>query len=222
MPEDSGMMLCLAGSTLHDKALDAVYQCSHLADSGYGYGRSADTPAGRSWFGSVTKKGSVEMRQTSDGECLAFSEMPVTVSDPNNPYPEDAMKDCVLTTMGFLGDNGGVRHRKIKKALDTILAPSVLESFSYGNTTNEKWDFCFENGYRKHMMEKAAECGDAYTKDEANQLQYYGARWDAFLCLQQLNSACQVTFQNYMIDAYNAMMGYGAGYGTGAAGRTLF
>ena len=111
------MMLCLAGSTLHDKALEALYQCSYLADTGYGYGygRSADLPAQRSFFGSRgQEKMSVEMRQT-DGECPPFSELPVAVSDPNNHYPEDAMKDCVLSTMGFLDPKGSVRHKKVKK-----------------------------------------------------------------------------------------------------------
>ena len=58
--------------------------------------------------------------------------------------------------------------------------PFVLDNFSYGNTTEEKWDNCFVDGYKVYMMEKAAECGDAYTEDEAKQIQYYGARWDAY------------------------------------------
>jgi hypothetical protein len=214
---DSGMMLCLAGSTLHDPALEALYQCSSLADTGYGYGRSADTPAPeRSFFGSSGQadKMGAQMRQTDNGECPPFSEMPLAVSDPNNPYPEDAIKDCVLATMGFLDPKGSVRHKKIKKALKTILAPSVLDNFSYGNTTTEKWDNCFADGYKVYMMEKAAECGDAYTEDEAKQIQYYGARMDAFICLNQLTNACQMAFQKSMTDAYYAMMGYGTGYGT--------
>merc|ERR1711934_1322137 len=208
------MMLCLAGSTLHDPALEALHQCSSLADTGYGYGRSADTPAPeRSFFGSrgQADKMGVQMRQT---ECPPFSEMPLAVSDPNNPYPEDAIKDCVLATMGFLDPKGSVRHKKIKKALNTILAPSVLDNFSYGNTTTEKWDNCFADGYKAYMMEKAAECGDAYTEDEAKQIQYYGARMDAFICLNQLTNACQIAFQKSMTDAYYAMMGYGTDYGT--------
>merc|ERR1712007_211164 len=70
------------------------------------------------------------------------------------------------------------------------------------------------DGYKVYMMEKAAECGDAYTEDEAKQIQYYGARMDAFICLNQLTNACQMAFQKSMTDAYYAMMGYGAGYGT--------
>ena len=216
LPEDSGMMLCLAGSTLHDKALEARYQCAYIAEQAYGYG-TGTTMAMRSYFGA-------EMRQST--ECLPFTELPVTMHDENSPYWGDAMKDCVLDTMGFVDPKGGVRHKKIKEALDSILLPSVMENFSYGNTTKEKWDFCFENGYKKHAMEMAYDqCGDVYTEAEAKQIQYYGARTDAFLCLTQLNSACKTSFENSMTDAYYAALGYGTGYGTGSGTvnvRSLF
>ena len=198
-------MLCLAGSTLHDKALEARYQCAYIAEQASGYG-TGTTMAMRSYFGA-------EMRQST--ECLPFAELPVTMHDENSPYWGDAMKDCVLDTMGFVDPKGGVRHKKIKKALDSILLPSVMENFSYGNTTKEKWDFCFENGYKKQAMEMAYDqCGDVYTEAEAKQIQYYGARTDAFLCLTQLNSACKTSFENSMTDAYYAALGYGTGYGT--------
>merc|ERR1711962_1057857 len=38
LPAESGVILCFAGSDLHDGALLAYHQCRHLAQPGYGYG----------------------------------------------------------------------------------------------------------------------------------------------------------------------------------------
>merc|ERR1711962_1228395 len=38
LPAESGVILCFAGSDLHDGALLAYHQCRHLTQPGYGYG----------------------------------------------------------------------------------------------------------------------------------------------------------------------------------------
>ena len=199
-------------SPLHQKALDAYQQCSPVINA--------------TLFGSSQRKRGVQERQTSDDQCPPVSEMGIAVNDPNPMHLWDSMIDCVLGAMDFIATEGYPRNSHIAKALDSIIVPSVVENFSYGNTTKEKWDFCFENGYKKHAMEMAYDqCGDVYTDAEAKQIQYYGARTDAFLCLTQLNSACKTSFENSMTDAYYAALGYGTGYGTGSGTvnvRSLF
>ena len=78
LDSETGTMMCLAGSNLHQKALDAFQQCSYLAESG------SDLQAGRSIFGFAQMKRSVEERQISgfeilsnflSGECPPFSEI---------------------------------------------------------------------------------------------------------------------------------------------------
>merc|ERR1712037_580474 len=86
LDSETGTMMCIAGSKLHQKALDAYQQCSYLAETG------SDMPAGRSIFGSVQAKRGVEERQTSD-ECPPISEMGIAVNDPNPYVPEDSMTD---------------------------------------------------------------------------------------------------------------------------------
>ena len=184
-------MMCLATSTLHQKAMDAYQQCSYLKEAGYGM------PATRSIFGSAQTKRGVDERQTSDGQCPPVSEMGIAVNDPNPMYLEDSMTDCVLGAMDFIAQEGYPRHKQIKKALNTIIFPSVLENFSYGNNTKQRWDNCRNEmyGYKKYMMEGANECGEAYTEDEAKAMKFYGARWDAFQCLTyELSNACENAF----------------------------
>ena len=181
--------MCLAGSTLHQKAMDAYQQCSYLTEAGYGM------PAGRSIFRSTQTKRGLEERQTS--QCIPFSEMGVAVNDPNPWSLQDSMTDCVLGAMDFIAAEGYPRNYQIRKALDTIPFPSVLENFSYGNTTRERWDNCRNEiyGYRNWMIQLTTECGEAYTEDEAKAMKFYGARWDAFQCLTyELSNACQYAF----------------------------
>ena len=71
--------MCIAGSTLHKKAMDAYQQCSFLAEAGSGSGM----PVMRSIFGSAQTKRGVEERQTSDGQCPPVSEMGIAVNNPN-------------------------------------------------------------------------------------------------------------------------------------------
>merc|ERR1711971_89614 len=175
-----GMMMCscIAGSMLEQKARDAQQQCSYLAEAGSGSG---------SGFGS----GMPAMRQTSDDQCPPVSEMGIAVNDPNPMYPDDSMKDCVLAAMDFLAPGGHPRNKKIAKALDSITVPNVLDFFSYGDNTKEKWNNCYEmNGYRNDMMKRADEC--EYSGDDAKAMKFYGARWDAYWCLTtHLRNACE-------------------------------
>merc|ERR1711989_184032 len=136
-----------ATSTLHQRAMDAYQQCSYLIEAGYGM------PAARSIVGSAQTKRGVEERQTSDGQCPPVSEMGIAVNDPNPMY--------------FIAQEGYPRHLQIKKALNTIIFPSVLENFSYGNNTKQRWDNCRNEmyGYKNYMTERANECGEAYTED---------------------------------------------------------
>ena len=175
------MCSCIAGSKLDQKTKEAYQQCSYLAEAGSGM------PAGRSIIGSL------EERQTSDGQCPPVSEMGIAVNDPNPMYPEDSMTDCVLGAMDFIGAQGNPRNKKIRKALDSITSPSFMEFFSYGNSTAEKWDNCRNgHGQKNYMMERATKCGDAYTEDEAKAMKFYGARYDAFQCLTlRLRVPCQ-------------------------------
>jgi len=202
-------MMCIAGSKLHQKALDAYQQCSYLAETG------SDMPAGRSIFGSVQAKRGVKERQTSD-ECPPISEMGIAVNDPNPYVPEDSMTDCVLGAMDFIHPDGYPRNHHIAKALDSIIVPSVVENFSYGNTTKQRWNNCRNEiyGYRNFMAETATACGEAYTEDEAKAMKFYGARWDAFQCLTyELSNACQNAF---FTTAYtSAWTGEEAGSGSG-------
>jgi len=185
-------MMCIAGSKLHQKALDAYQQCSHLAESG------SDMPAARSIFGLVQTKRGVEERQTSDDQCPPVSEMGIAVNDPSPMLFEDSMKDCVLGAMDFIAPEGYPRNKQITKALDSIIVPSVVENFSYGNTTRQRWDNCrngYAYGYGNYMAEHATACGEAYTEDEAKAMKFYGARWDAFNCLTwDLSNACHNAF----------------------------
>merc|ERR1719427_2054964 len=195
LDSETGTMMCIAGSTLHEKAMDAYQQCSDLADAGSGSGPGG--PAMRSIFGSARTKRGVEERQTSDGQCPPVSEMGIAVNDTNPMYLEDSMTDCVLGAMDFIAQEGYPRHLHIKKALNTIIFPSVLENFSYGNNTKQRWDNCRNEmyGYKNYMMERATECGEAYTEDEAKAMKFYGARWDAFQCLTyELSNACENAF----------------------------
>merc|ERR1719187_2577562 len=129
-------MMCLAGSKLHQKALDAYQQCSYLAETG------SDMPAGRSIFRSVQAKRGVKERQTSYHQCPPVSEMGIAVNDPNPMYLEDSMTDCVLGAMDFIATEGYPRNSHIAKALDSIIVPFVVENFSYGNTTKQRWNTC--------------------------------------------------------------------------------
>ena len=95
------------------------------------------------------------------------------------------MTDCVLGDMDFIAQEGYPRNSHIAKALDSIIVPSVVENFSYGNTTKQRWNNCRNEiyGYRNFMAETATACGKAYTEDEAKAMKFYGARYDAFKCL---------------------------------------
>ena len=136
-------------------------------------------------------KRSVEERQISgfeilsnflSGECPPFSEIGVTVNDPNPLQGVvDSMTDCVLGAMDFISPEGYPLNGWIRKALDTIIEPSVIKNFSWGNiqpflqlsyfslVVKEKWDNC-RNGWMYNfgnfVEEKATACGEAYTKDE--------------------------------------------------------
>jgi len=174
---------CIAGSKLDQKMKEVYQQCSYFTEDGW--------PAGRSIYGS--KRG-VEERQTSDGQCPPVSEMGIAVNDPNPMGgAEDSMADCVLGAMDFIAPDGHPRNKQIRKALDSITVPNVLDFFLEGNNTKEKWNSCYEIvGYRNYMMEKATECGDAYTEDEAKAMKFYGARYDAYQCLTlRLRVPCQ-------------------------------
>jgi len=215
LDSETGTMMCIAGSKLHQKALDAFQQCSHLAESG------SDMPAGRSIFGLAQTKRSVEERQASafwSGECPPFSELGVAVNDPNPLQgAQDSMTDCVLGAMGFIAPAGNPKNKRITKALDTI-DPSVLENFSMGTTTKEKWDNCrngsaygnMKNGFGNYMKERAAQCGDAYTEEEAKSMMFYGARSDAFQCLTiDLRNTCWRTFHETADSAWVGQDGSG-------------
>merc|ERR1712055_420732 len=185
---DTGVMMFLAGSRLHQKALDAYQQCSHLAESG------SEMPAARSIFGLVQTKRGVEERQTSNDQCPPVSEMGIAVNDPSPMLFEDSMKDCVLGAMDFIAPEGYPRNKQITKALDSINIPVVVEVFSRGDTTRQRWDYCRNEkyGFGNSMAERATSCGEAYTEDEAKAMKFYGARWDAFQCLTfELWNACQ-------------------------------
>ena len=179
--------MCIAGSKLHQKALDAYQQCSYLAETG------SDMPAGRSIFGSVQAKRGVEERQTSYDQCPPVSEMGIAVNDPNPMHGWDSMIDCVLGAMDFITPKGNPRNRRIMKAIDSINIPGVAEAFSRGETTRQGWNNCRNEkyGYRNEMAERATSCGEAYTEDEAKAMKFYGARYDAFKCLTwELSEAC--------------------------------
>merc|ERR1719370_2592363 len=92
---ETGTMMCLAGSTLHRKAMDAYLQCSNLGDYG------SDMAGGRSIFAAAAQqKRKVEERQA--GQCPPVSEMGIAVNDPNPNYFMDPVVDCVLEAMDFL------------------------------------------------------------------------------------------------------------------------
>merc|ERR1712055_362870 len=187
--QDVQVCSCIAGSKLDQKMKEVYQQCSHLTEDGW--------PAGRSIFGS--KRG-VEERQTSDGQCPPVSEMGIAVNDPNPGYPEDSMTDCVLGAMDFIAAEGYPRNKQITRALDSIIMPSVVENFSYGNNTRQRRDNCRNGMYslKNHMIEWATECGDAYTEEEAKAMKFYGSRYDAFQCLtDELSNACQNAFFSY-------------------------
>ena len=176
---------------------EVYQQCSYLTENGW--------PAGRSIFGSALAKRGAEERQTSNGQCPPVSEMGIAVNDPNPMGgAEDSMADCVLGAMDFIAPDGHPRNKKIRKALDSITdsqgLPNVLDFFLEGNNTKEKWNSCYEIvGYRNYMMEKAAECGDAYTEDEAKAMKFYGARYDAFQCLTMgLRRGCEHMWEGEM------------------------
>merc|ERR1719260_4573 len=67
--------------------------------------------------------------------------------------------------------------------------PEVVELFNNqaggASTTRQGWNNCRNEkyGYGNEMAEQATACGEAYTKDEAKAMKFYGARYDAFKCL---------------------------------------
>merc|ERR1711994_677689 len=54
LPAESGVILCFAGSDLHDGALLAYHQCRHLALPGYGYGSGYGSSYGYGYGGRYT------------------------------------------------------------------------------------------------------------------------------------------------------------------------
>merc|ERR1719153_1458198 len=71
---ETGTMMCLSGSTLHQKAMDAYSQCSNLGDYG------SDMAGGRSIFAAAAEqKRNVEERQA--GQCPPVSEMGIAVNN---------------------------------------------------------------------------------------------------------------------------------------------
>merc|ERR1711962_2506 len=185
---ETGTMMCLSGSTLHQKAMDAYVQCSNLGDYG------SDMPAGRSIFAAAQQKRNVEERQA--GQCPPVNEMGITVNDPNPNYFMDPVVDCVLAAMDFLAPEGFPRNKKISQALGSIVFPNVLESFFWGNNTRQRWDNCRSAvGISSFYMSLASECADSYTEDEVKALKFYGARNDAYTCLSyNLPAACKTAF----------------------------
>merc|ERR1712210_334714 len=176
-------------SPLHQKALDAYQQCSPVINE--------------TLFGSAQTKRGVAERQTSDDQCPPVSEVGIAVNDPNPMHVWDSMIDCVLGAMDFIAPKGHPRNKQITKAIDSINIPGVIELFSYGDTTRQRWDNCRNEkyGYGNSMAERATSCGEAYTEDEAKAMKFYGARWDAFQCLTfELWQACQWA---YMTTANN-------------------
>merc|ERR1712055_636803 len=170
-------------SPLHQKALDAYQQCSPVINA--------------TLFGSAKAKRGVEERQTSDDQCPPVSEMGIAVNDPNPMHFWDSMIDCVLGAMDFIAPEGYPRNKRIMKAIDSINIPEVVELFNNqaggASTTRQGWNNCRNEkyGYGNEMAEQATTCGEAYTKDEAKAMKFYGARYDAFKCLTwELSEAC--------------------------------
>merc|ERR1712013_850498 len=121
---ETGTMMCLAGSTLHQKALDAYVQCSNLGDYG------SDMPGGRSIFAAAEQKRKVEERQA--GHCPPVNEMGIAVNDPNPNYFTDPVVDCVLEAMDFLAPEGFPRNKKISQAVDSITEDEAKALKFYG------------------------------------------------------------------------------------------
>merc|ERR1711934_342222 len=167
---ETGNITFYTRSPLHQKALDAYQQCSPVINE--------------TLFGSSQRK-RVGERQTSGDQCPPVSEMGIAVNDPNPMHFWDSMIDCVLGAMDFIAPEGYPRNRRIMKAIDSINIPEVVELFSHGETTRQGWNNCRNEkyGYGNEMAEQATACGEAYTKDEAKAMKFYGARYDAFKCL---------------------------------------
>merc|ERR1719244_1060952 len=159
---ETGTMMCLSGSTLHQKAMDAYMQCSNLGAYG------SDMPGGRSIFAAAAQQmRNVEERQA--GQCPPVSEMGIAVNDPNPNYFTDPVVDCVLVAMDFLAPEGFPRNKKISQALNSIVFPIVLESFFWGNNTRQRWDNCRSTvGISSYYMSLASECAAAYTSAWSN------------------------------------------------------
>ena len=209
---ETGTMMCLSGSTLHQKAMDAYMQCSNLGDYG------SDMPGGRSIFAAAAQqKRNVEERQA--GQCPPVSEMGIAVNDPNPNYFTDPVVDCVLEAMDFLAPEGFPRNKKISQALDSIVFPNVLDSFFWGNNTRQRWDNCRSTvGISSYYMSLASECADSYTEDEVKALKFYGARNDAYICLSyHLPAACNNAFYTtaYTSAWTSPDQGNGSGSGSG-------
>ena len=97
--------------------------------------------------------------------------------------------------MDFIAPEGYPLNGWIRKALDTIIEPSVIKNFSWGNiqpflqlsyfslVVKEKWDNC-RNGWMYNFgnfVEEKAACGEAYTKDEVKFYVHFCPIWSTFI-----------------------------------------
>merc|ERR1712211_60403 len=123
---ETGTMVCLAGSTLHQKAMDAYLQCSNLGDYG------SNMPARRSIFAAAEQKRKVEERQA--GQCPPVNEMGIAVNDPNPNYFMDPVVDCVLEAMDFLARKASPATRRSAKPSTPSSSPTSWRASS-GATT---------------------------------------------------------------------------------------
>merc|ERR1712037_222621 len=118
--------------------------------------------------------------------------MGIALNDPNPMYPTDSRGTVSLVLWTSSPQKATHVTNRSRKLLTPSPSP-VVELFSWGDTTRQRWDNCRNKiyGYGNVMAERATSCGEAYTEDEAKAMKFYGARSDAFQCLSfELWNAC--------------------------------
>jgi hypothetical protein len=139
-----------------------------------------------------------------------------TKEDLNMYGDHSAHVTCILESMGFLGEKGGVRNGKIRRNV-AQLNPRVLENYKgsmeqygYNMTDNDPSGYktCMDNSFLMNMVPDIIDsCKDTYPKNHRyrREIKQFWNRWAAYVCFQSVSEACkQVLIEDI---SYVAMSG---------------
>merc|ERR1712183_335542 len=193
-------MACLSGSPMWEKANNAM-SCSS---------ESTIRSAMPEWV----------LNRQSNITCPSMEDL-----DMNGDY--SASYTCLLRSMGYLREAGGVRNGRIKRDI-AQLNPLVVLKYSGGNLTEDDpsgYKQCVDSlsYYKDSIPEIVKSCPSGDSKsDYRMELKRFYSRLIAVTCLNNLSYACQDVFREQVAaqalgTGYGTEYGseYGTGYGSG-------